>query len=197
MIALLFLLCSCLIPDADLEEIKAAAATEPIAHVEQQYIQYLAQHGSSLEAYQGLELVLKEEGETERAYVAKKRQEVLSSKSYIWGLLGGCIAFLGLCFLPQSRWYILTIPMAMAISSLAFSNDLRYKGTVIFASVGVYSMPSDRSTKLFSLLKGSDVRIIEQRVGFLLIEWNAKQGWIKNTMVLSWDPKQSFVLIEE
>ena len=58
-------------------------------------------------------------------------------------------------------------------------------------------MPSSRSTTLFSLSKGIDVRIIEQHMGFLLIEWNAKQGWVEEKQILSWDPVQSFVLIEE
>ena len=191
-----FWIWGCLLPDPSLTEIKENATKVSIEETEQRYVQYVVQN-PSVEGYQALEIVLSKRGKTAYARVAKKRREVLSSHEHYWGLLGGLVAFVGIFFLSRQRWLILTIPLGVAISSLAFLNDLRYKGTVLFASAGVYSMPSARSTKLFSLQKGTDVRIIEQQAGFLLVEWNAQQGWIKEKKILSWDPTQSFVLIEE
>ena len=186
----------CLIPDSELVEIKKNAAIAPIEEIEQQYIQYLERMPSA-EGYQALEIVLAKQQKIDHAYVANQRRAVLSSNDHRWGLLGGLIAFFGIFLVLYHRGFILTIPVGMAVSSLAFCDDLRYKGTVIFTAVGVYSMPSARSTKLFSFPKGTNVRIIEQQKGFLLVEWNAQQGWIKENKVLSWDPTQSFVLIEE
>jgi len=190
-------LLSCQIEDQELVAIAESAQTQPIQEVEKGYLRALQKNGPSIELYHALELVLRVQGKTEEAHVASKRQEVLASWRPMWGWLGGLLAFCGLCFLSRNRWYALVIPIGMGISSLAFFEDLRYKGTVLFASVGVHSMPSSRSTALFSLSKGIDVRIIEQHMGFLLIEWNAKQGWVEENQILSWDPVQSFVLIEE
>jgi hypothetical protein len=169
-----------------------------LIELEKEYLHLLHTTGPDYNLYLALALVSKGQGKLDRAKVFRNRAEGISGKREFLSLLGGMLAVLGMLgwVWKRNRWFWIFIPIGCQLTWLAFCDDLRYKGTVLFEQTHAFRMASNRGSVLFSFSKGSDVRIIGEDSGYLFVEYETKRGWVVQEKILSWDPFSS-VVIEE
>ena len=184
---LLLLWMGCHQADEDLHSIKEEALQGQYEQVEERYRQLLESKGPNRNIYLGLAEIW---GDEPKAEVARQRAKAMNGHIEFLGWLGGVLAFLVFFFWDRLFLWVrgLGLLCAVSITLLPFYDDYWHNGTVMLADTRVFLSPSAQRSVLFSLEKGSVVRILFEEKGYFLIEYEHKQGWVLQDTILSWDP---------
>ena len=187
MIALLLWM-GCQQTDEELLSIKKEAIHGNYEHVEQKYLEILQSKGPNRNIYLGLADIW---GDDPKSEVVRQRAAAMNGYKDIFCWLGGSIACLVFYFWNRLFvWFrVMGLVCAVAITIFPFYDDSRHKGTVIREETRAFLSPSTQKSVLFSLEKGSVVRILFEEKRYFLVEYEQKQGWVLQDAILSWDPE--------